>query len=223
MPASRERASPLAVTSGSPPGFALVITSTSPCGARSHPVPAGRPAASWNSRYWSGVYGSIAPSHASPGATPGSAPSAAALLRSSTIGRSQDSSHARSLALTSASGASDAAPATITANGFSSRALRSRSRATDSALRASHARWNPPRPLIATISPRAMRASAAAMGSTPGSSVPSAASNASRGPQAGQAFGSAWKRRSYGEAYSLAQDGHCTNAAMLVVARSYGR
>ena len=39
---------------------------------RSEPcAPAGRPAASWNSRYCSGVYGSIAPSQARPGATPG--------------------------------------------------------------------------------------------------------------------------------------------------------
>ena len=60
----------------------------------------------------------------------------------------------------------EAALATITANGFSSRALRARSRATASPLRASQARWNPPRPLIATISPWRNRASVSAMGST---------------------------------------------------------
>ncbi len=191
MAPRRAIASSLPITSGSPPGLALVITSASGCGAASHAVPAGRPAASWKSRYCSGVYGSIAPSQASPGATPGSAASAPAALGVSTTGRAADSSSARSAAPTSASPASDAAFATITAKGFASRDLRERRRATASALRASQARWKPPSPLIATISPRISRATVAATGSTPASGVPSGASSASRGPQAGQAFGSA--------------------------------
>ena len=44
--------------------------------------------------------------------------------------------------------------------------------------------------------------------------------SASRGPHAGQALGSAWKRRSRGDAYSARHAGHCANAAMLVIARS---
>ena len=46
----------------------------------------------------------------------------------------------------------------MTANGFSSRPLRRRSRRRPARCVASHARWKPPRPLTATISPRRQRA-----------------------------------------------------------------
>lgn len=44
----------------------------------------------------------------------------------------------------------------------------------------------------------------------------------SRGPQAGQAIGWAWKRRSAGSAYSRAQSAHIGKPAMVVLSRSYG-
>ena len=50
---------------------------------------------------------------------------------------------------------------------------------------ARHARWNPPMPLTATIAPRS-------------SAATSSSAWSSRGPQAGQALGWAWKRRSPG-------------------------
>ena len=46
---------------------------------------------------------------------------------------------------------------TISANGLSLRRFRSRKRRTAASLRASQARWNPPSPLIARISPAASR------------------------------------------------------------------
>ena len=42
------------------------------------------------------------------------------------------------------------------------------------------------------------------------------------GPHAGQAIGSAWKRRSAGSAYSRAQSAQSANGAIAVLARSYG-
>ena len=44
----------------------------------------------------------------------------------------------------------------------------------------------------------------------------------SRGPQAGHATGSAWKRRSSGSSYSRRQSGHIGKPAMVVFGRSYG-
>ena len=58
------------------------------------------------------------------------------------------------LAGTGSNSTSEARLATITASGFSSRFLRVRSFSTALALRASQARWKPPRPLMATMSPR---------------------------------------------------------------------
>ena len=206
MPASRATASSLPVTSGSPPGLALVITSTRSCGASSHAVPAGRPAASWNSRYCSGVYGSITPSHARPGRDAGQRVVGAARLRSSTIGRSARLEQRR------------ARPASTSAQRARRRdvghhhrerlflarlALRAAGRRL-AALRASQARWKPPRPLIATISPRAQaRHASRRRDRRRATRLPVARrASASRGPQAGHALGSAWKRRSRGERYS---------------------
>ena len=222
MPCSRARASSLPVTSGSPPGLALVITSNrsraslTPC---SQPAPAGRPAASWNSRYWIGVLGSITPSTFKPGATPASRAALSSRMGSSTIGRSGDCSSACSASPQCTQRAAPARLAATTANGFSSRCLRSRSRATVLALRASHARWNPPRPLIATILPARSSPSVAAIGS-PSIGRADASTSASAGPHTGQAFGSAWKRRCSGSVYSRRHCGHCANGAMLVWERS---
>ena len=82
----------------------------------------------------------MTPSHARPGATPTSAVSVAAPLRNSTIGRSRECNNAASTSPISTRACAEARLATITASGFSSRALRSRNNATAVALRASQAR-----------------------------------------------------------------------------------
>ena len=216
MPASRSRASSLPMTSGSPPGLALVITSRSSFGSSSQPVPAGRPAASCQSSRWSGAAGRMMPSQASPGALPGNS---AAPLRQSTTGASIAANNAASSEPTAASPAKEATLSPMTANGFSSRALRRRNSATASALRASQARWKPPNPLSATMPPARSRARVAATGS-PGRARPSASMRRRRGPQSGQQVVSAWKRRSAGLPYSAAQGGHRGKGARLVRARS---
>ena len=43
-----------------------------------------------------------------------------------------------------------------------------------------------------------------------------------RGPQAGQALGCAWKRRSSGTSYSRWQSAHIRKGAIVVAGRSYG-
>ena len=75
-------------------------------------------------------------------------------------------------------------------------------------------------PFTARTSPAASAAPASATGSRPGTGAPSAPRSETRGPQAGQAIGSAWKRRSAGSRYSRAQSGHIRNGAMVVAARS---
>lgn len=97
---------------------------------------------------------------------------------------------------------------------------RARRRATTSGLAASQARWKPPRLLIATISPSRMRRRASAIASRARAGTPWGSWRLRCGPQAGQALGSAWKRRLPGWAYSAAQAGHCSKPAMLVRARS---
>ncbi|OIQ72279.1 hypothetical protein GALL_460950 [mine drainage metagenome] len=219
MPERRAKASSLSRTSGSPPGLALVAISASGCGAASQSLPEGRPAASWKSRYWIGVAGSIVPSQASPGATPARRWSQPARFLSSTIGRSGQSSRAASSSPSSARSLTEAALASSSAKGFSSRALRSRSRATAAASSAAQTRWKPPRPLIATMPPARIRRSVSATGS-PAMAPPRASRRIRRGPQAGQQLVSAWKRRSPGSRYSRAHAGHSGNGARLVLARS---
>ena len=51
---------------------------------------------------------------------------------------------------------------------------------------------------------------------------PSSSGIESRGPQAGQAIGSAWKRRSAGSSYSRRQSAHIVKPAIVVFGRSYG-
>ena len=165
-PYRRSNASLLPITRGSPPGLALVITSTRSCALSSQPTPAGRFAASWKSRNCSGVYGSMTPSHASPGATPGNASSHWLRFLSRIAGRVGKVNNPGSPMPIWTNGAADGALATMTTKGFSSRCLRSRSRATATALRASHARWNPPSPLMATILPARSRSTAPATASS---------------------------------------------------------
>ena len=50
--------------------------------------------------------------------------------------------------------------------------------------------------------------------------APEGARTRRRGPQAGHAFGWAWKRRSSGSAYSRAHAGHIRNPAIVVAGRS---
>ena len=74
----------------------------------------------------------------------------------------------------------------MTANGFSKRRFRVRSRSTAASDTASQARWYPPIPLTATISPRPRAACAAARAaSEPCTEPPSPCSNQRRGPQSG--------------------------------------
>ena len=117
------------------------------------------PPAARSSRWCSGVDGSIAPCRRWPGATPG-----ASRPRSRTEhDRRPPGRERRGLASASDSNQRRAprrGRGTITANGLSGRRFRARSRATAASSVASHARWNPPSPLIATISPRASSAAA---------------------------------------------------------------
>src|SRR3984893_857076 len=159
----------------------------------------------------SGLSGATAPATLAP-----------ARLRSRTMGRAGEVSSARSLAETSQSDSTAARSRTISANGFSSRCLRLRSAATAASSRASQARGQPPMPLSAPIffsrrSPRAQPS-----GSSASTRSPRAPSATRRGPQAGQAAGCAWKRRSRGSSYSRRQSGHMANGAMVVRSRSYG-
>ena len=108
----------------------------------------------------------------------------------------------------------------MTASGFSSRRLRSRSRPTAGEEVASQARWKPPMPFTATIRPSRRAVAAWATGSSAATASPDGARSSSRGPQAGQALGWAWKRRSDGSSYSRRQSGHIRKRAMVVAARS---
>ncbi len=75
-------------------------------------------------------------------------------------------------------------------------------------------------PFTARMRPAASAAPASATGSRLARGAPSAPRSETRGPQAGQALGSAWKRRSAGSPYSRAQSGHMRKGAMVVAARS---
>ena len=108
----------------------------------------------------------------------------------------------------------------ITANGFSSRRFRCRSARTASSFVASTASWKPPSPRIAAIDPARIARVTAPIGSSVSTGAPSPSRTDSRGPQAGQAFGSAWKRRSRGSPYSFRHAAHIGKAAIDVRSRS---
>ncbi len=108
----------------------------------------------------------------------------------------------------------------MTANGLASRRLRSRSRPTAKLEVASHARWNPPIPLTATMRPARRLRAATRKGSSPSNQTPSGDIARTLGPQTGQALGWAWNRRSSTRSYSLRHRGHIPNSAMVVAARS---
>src|SRR5215213_7540775 len=122
--------------------------------------------------------------------------------------------------------------AAITANGLSTRPLRPRSSATVYGFEASHARWKPPNPLIATIYPsrnkrRALRMAEVriSMLEMRGSVVGNwecVSRNSTNGPHSGQAIGWAWKRLFNGSVYSVQQCSHMGKSAIVVLGRSYG-
>ncbi len=115
--------------------------------------------------------------------------------------------------------AAEARLAAITANGFSSRCLRSRSRATRAGVAGVAGEVEAAEALdrddLAGAQQR-QRGRDRVAGDRPAR----ASTSASAGPHTGQAFGSAWKRRCSGSVYSRRHCGHSANAAMLVCARS---
>ena len=80
-------------------------------------------------------------------------------------------------------------------------------------------------PLTASTAPPASHCAArrtASVEPTRRVASPSSSSRRARGPQAGHAFGCAWKRRSPGSSYSAWQAAHIANPAIVVAGRSYG-
>ena len=80
-------------------------------------------------------------------------------------------------------------------------------------------------PFTATIAPSSSARAVASMASrAPESSTapPPAYTSRTCGPQSGHAFGWAWKRRFAGSRYSARHAGHISNAAIVVLGRSYG-
>ena len=72
-------------------------------------------------------------------------------------------------------------------------------------------------PLTATTDPSRSAATADRNASSPNRSP-----SRSVGPHSGHALGWAWKRRSAGSSYSVAQRGHSSKPAIVVSGRSYG-
>ena len=128
-----------------------------------------------------------------PGATDG-ATGASGRRRTSTIGRSRDAEQRRLVRRRRS--ASALGLAVITANGLSSRCLRARSRATAVLVGGVAGEVVAAEPLDGED-----RAVAQELDRRP------RAAATSRGPQTGQAIGSAWKRRSPGSSYSRAAVG----------------
>ena len=106
------------------------------------------------------------------------------------------------------------------ASGLDGRCLRRRSSATAVSFVASQARWKPPMPLIAPISPAFSRRTASEIGSRSSCACRRRPQAKARGPQTGQALGWAWKRRSAGSPYSWPHSGHMAKARIEVCARS---
>lgn len=176
-------------------------------------------------RWCSGVLGSMTPSLSMPGATAPATSRPPPRGASRTIGAAALHRTAAASSETSQKALITSRSRAIIANGFRARRLRFRRRATASALVASQASWKPPRPLIARIWPRISRlaapstASSVVMASS-ASARPSLRSSQARGPQAWQAIGCAWKRRSSGARYSAAQAAQRSNARIVVACRS---
>ena len=138
MPASWERASPSVMQMGSSCRLPDVMTSGPPNAA--------------SSRCCTGVYGSMTPSSGRWSARP-AANCASSRFFKSTMGRCVPVSKRRSASLTWQVSRTSSSVRYITANALPSRRLRRRSSARASGLRASHAKWKPPRPFTATMAP----------------------------------------------------------------------
>ena len=111
----------------------------------------------------------------------------------------------------------------MTANGFSSRFLRS-PQAQDRSGRRRVAGEVVSAQALHRDDPPVGEGRAAARDRAAGvaRSRPAGREERTRGPQAGQATGWAWKRRSAGSSYSRRQSGHIANPAIVVAGRSYG-
>ena len=144
-------------------------------------------------RWWSGVYGSMTPRYGLRGATPGATVgTASSRRRKSTMGEAGERSAVSSSSDRRHAARTASRSGIITANGFSSRCLRDRSRCTAASFRASTRRWKPPSPLTARISPRRSAREASSNASCRCSTTrPFASHSSSCGPHSGQAFGCA--------------------------------
>ena len=142
-------------------------------------------------------------------ARPTSATAAPSRRRRSTIGRARRAEQ-RPLLVARPRRAPPGA-AVISANGFSSRCLRARSRATASSFARVAGEV-----VAAEALDREDRARRGACDTASSSGIDS------RGPQTGQAIGSAWKRRSAGSSYSRRQSAHIGKPAIVVVGAVVG-
>ncbi len=176
-------------------------------------------------RWCSGVFGSMTPSVPTPGAMASATRRPSVRGLTITIGAAALLRMFASCASMSHQARATSISRTIRASGLRGRRLRSRRRATVSGLVASQANWKPPSPLIATICPRISNVAAPSTSSSvvmasKASGRPSLRSSQARGPQAWQAIGCAWKRRSSGTSYSAAHAWQTPNFRMVVDCRS---
>ncbi len=202
MPASRCTASALPVTSGSPPGLALVITSTSSAAlARATRCPPAVPRPRGTAGTAAACTGASRPARRVPAPRRAARASAPARFCSSTIGRSRDSSSARfGRRRRRPARQTRRRSATITANGFSSRVLARAQRGHRRGVARVADEVEAAQPLDRDdlAAQRAARPSRRSASTPSDRSRHSRSSSASGGPQAGQALGSAWNRRSAG-------------------------
>ncbi len=186
---------------------------------------AARPTSS-SSTWWSGVYGSITPRRVAPGATSADDAAAPRGARRSTIGRA---GRREQLALGVAEHRRGARPRRGRAPSPRTASRRAACAAQLAHARrrrlASHARWKPPRPLIATIAPRASSAAASAIASHRRSThrgrprVDEAEPRPAHAGTRSAARGSAGRP---GPRTRAGSRGHIGNGAIVVAARSYG-
>ena len=196
MPASRSSASSSSKAIGSSDTLPLVITSGTPTSA--------------SSRWCSGEYGSITPRSRERGRhAGGDAARRRGAARRRSAARGERSGRCSPAVSSTSASAAASASRTMSANGRSSRCLRARSarhgrlvvgaagevEAADALDRDDRRR-------------RAARAPRDRFDRRPAS--------AARGPQAGHAFGWAWKRRSRGSSYSARHAAHIAKPAIVV-------
>ena len=108
----------------------------------------------------------------------------------------------------------------MSANGFSSRCLRARSRATARRVAGAAGQVVAAEALDGHDRPGAQQRRAPPRRRPRRLRGAAAPTSRARGPQSGQAFGWAWKRRSAGSSYSRRHAAHIANAAIVVSGRS---